>query len=597
MHAVRRPSAPALYGFLFGTVVVLAITTPMWLTKRSFGPDWTSAMFMAWHEGVAIRNTGHPTLYLLAEGRGLFEPWYAFYGGPLFSAIGAVSALLGNRPEVAFVGANLALVGGAYYGMTWLGRELGGGRVARHVGAAVFVSSPYYLTDMYARGAFAETAALSAIPLLLASGIALLRRPWNARTVLAFALAVAVLSGSHNLTLVWATTLLLVIGAVALVALPAAERPPWRRIGAVLGLAALSVGVNAWALTFDALYNHRVKIGTAEAPTDWHSSERFNAPGRVFDPLRRSVKPSSSPGIVVASQVWALAWAIVVAWLARHRIARAPLALRRVALVLGGALVLLYLLVLLPWPWTIMPRPLNLIQFPYRINGYIAILVGALVPLVWRLASEAREAEPGAAAAGGARRRTGAMAAGLGALAAVCFLPGIAQAWNKDNTSHGWSARPDREATFAHGPSVTPKPSFYDEGSYRDWSAPVVRVPAGRHILLPMPEPGANGTSAVLQLPPGDAPIVTNVVGGSYAVKLTGVRRIGRTADGRVVVAPPRDHDRPVRITATARGGLINPVRWGLSLACLLAVAAIAVWVSPARPVRPRARRSAAAAR
>lgn len=592
VRGVRRPSAPTLYGLLFGTVMVLAITTPLYLTKRSFGPDWTDAMFLAWHQGVAIANTGHPTLYLLAQDRGLFEPFYAFYGGPLYGGIGAVSALLGNRPELAFVGANVALVGLAYAGMVWLGRELGGGRIARHVGAAVFVSSPYYLTDVYARGAFAETAALSALPLLLASGIALLRRPWNARTVLAFALAVVVLSGSHNLTLAWGTAVIVVIGAVLIAVLPAERRPPWRRVVALFGFAVLAMGVNSWALLINVLYSGKVAIAGG-APTDWHGSKAFNVPSVVFDPWRRAVPFSATPRLTVASQIWALVWAIVVAVLARHRIARAPQALRRTALVLVGGLVALYVLVLMAWPWDIMPKPLNLIQFPYRINGYIAIVVAALVPLTARLAS----GTDGDAVPSARLRRPGLLAASLGLLAAVAFVPGVLQAWDKANDEHAWSVKPDREALFAQGPGVVPKPSFYDPGSYRDNSEPVIRVPASRHIDLPMPEPGANGTSAILRLPRGDAPISTNVVGGPYVVSINGVRRIGRTATNEVVVAPPRDHRGPVRITVTARGGSINAARWGLSLLCLLAVIGVAVWVSPARPAGLRARRSAAVAR
>ncbi|MCW2982596.1 MAG: 6-pyruvoyl-tetrahydropterin synthase related domain rane protein, partial [Conexibacter sp.] len=385
---------------------VLLITSPIWLTKRGFGPDWSNGLWLTWHQGIAIRNSGLPSLYLLADTRGLFEPFFAFYGGPLYGSIGAVSALLGNRPEVAFVAANIVAVAGAYGGMVWLGREIGGSRLARHAGAVVFVTCPYYLTDLYARGAFAEFVALSSIPLALAAGLSLLRGPWRARSVIGFAVALVVLSGSHNLTLVWGTVLLLIIGAAAYAVLPVADRPPLLRLVALVALAAVAVGINSWAFIFNALYNKDVLIGSGPGGTDWHVTAAFNAPKALLDPFRQQVTGSGTPGLSVAAPVWALLWSGLVLWRGADRLREAPPVLRRLGLVLAGGLAFIFVTIIWPWPWTWMPDPLNRVQFPYRLNGYLAILAAMTVPLVSRLAAGNGRAEPEPPLAQGVTRPT-----------------------------------------------------------------------------------------------------------------------------------------------------------------------------------------------
>jgi hypothetical protein len=594
--------------------VVLLMTSPVWMTKRGFAPDWSDALWMSWHQGVAIRNSGLPSLYLLADSRGVFEPFFGFYGGPLYGSIGAVSALLGNRPEVAFVLANIVAVSGAYGGMVWLGHQIGGSRLAQHLGAVVFISSPYYLTDLYARGAFAEFVALSSIPLVLAAGLSLLRGPWRARSVIAFAFAVTVLSGSHNLTLVWGTAVLLVLGVAAYLALPRVDRPPLLRLVALLALAAVAIGVNSWAFIFNLLYNKDTKIGSGPGGTIWTDMPPFNAPRALFDPFRQQT-PSSTPGLTVAAPMWAIFWGWAVLWRASDRLREAPVAVRRLGLVMAGGVVLLLVLIMWPWVWSWMPDPLNRVQFPYRLNGYIAVLISMSVPLISRLAAGNGRPDPEPPLALGVTRPTAPSGArpamppaagpvpaiirdrpwvtkSLVALFFVSLIPGMLQAWSDINLKHAWAVHPNREAVFAHGPQVVPRPSFYDEGSYHDWSQPIVaNTDPKRRIDLPMPKPGGTKTSLTVLLP-GTLPVITNIAGGPYAVTISGpVKRLGRTADGLTVIRAARASRAPVTITASARGGALRTLSWALTAVCALAIAGFAAFLA----LRDRRRRRAGA--
>ena len=105
----------------------------------------------------------------------MFYPIFAFYGGTLFALTGALAALLGGSTILAFEAVTLAAIAAAYGGLFWLARQLGVKGVLAHAPAIVFVTSAYYVSDLYGRGAWAEFIAVSALPLVLAASLRLVR--------------------------------------------------------------------------------------------------------------------------------------------------------------------------------------------------------------------------------------------------------------------------------------------------------------------------------------------------------------------------------------------------------------------------------------
>ena len=69
----------------------------------------------------------------------------------------------------------LLAVAAAYAGLVWLARQLGVRSWMAHAPAIAFVTSAYYVTNIYARGAWTEFMATSTIPLLVASACRLAR--------------------------------------------------------------------------------------------------------------------------------------------------------------------------------------------------------------------------------------------------------------------------------------------------------------------------------------------------------------------------------------------------------------------------------------
>src|ERR1700681_1968187 len=135
----------------------------------------------------------------------------------------------------------LAAIAAAYGGVFWLARQLGVKGVLAHAPALVFVTSAYYATDLYGRGAWAEFMAVSMLPLMLAASLRLVRGRWRLGPVACLVAASAVFSGSHNITLLWGSTLAVVALVIYWLLSGRSRELPWRRMLSIAGLIALGV--------------------------------------------------------------------------------------------------------------------------------------------------------------------------------------------------------------------------------------------------------------------------------------------------------------------------------------------------------------------
>src|SRR5207302_5557574 len=113
--------------------------------------------------------------------------------------------------------------------------------------------------------------------------------------------ASAVFSGSHNITLLWGTTLALVALAVYWLLSGCSRELPWRRMLAVAGLIALGVGLSGWCLLPDVSYAHDTMVSAREWP--WSLTGFFNTFGVICDPLRTVPSESGTPALYVQAPV------------------------------------------------------------------------------------------------------------------------------------------------------------------------------------------------------------------------------------------------------------------------------------------------------
>jgi len=234
---------------------------PLVLTSSTFGQDWPNHLWLVWQQGRNITALGHPS-YFLQSHLGAFYPFYAFYGGTLYSVVGTASAVIGEHPLVAYIGSFALAFTAAYAGCTWLSLQAGLRGWQAQIPGLIYVGSAYYLTSAYGRGDWPELIAISSLPLAAAGGLYLVKADAiRVLPTIGYVGAVVTLTGSHVITVVWGGTFLLVVGAIAYIAFRRDVRISRRRLLGIVTLSAASVGVNLWWLLPAFVYSHDTLVG------------------------------------------------------------------------------------------------------------------------------------------------------------------------------------------------------------------------------------------------------------------------------------------------------------------------------------------------
>jgi hypothetical protein len=529
-------------------LVAVGLSWPMLATNSGFTQDWPNHLWYVWNAGLNIRSDGFPSLFLNA-GRGVFYPIYGFYAGSLYAMIGALSLLLGDAPVKAYLLSWLLGFLACYGGLYWLARIAGVGRWLSHAPALVYVTSAYTLTLVYARGAWPEFVATCTIPLFLAASLSILRSGrltwWP---TLALAGATIVFTGSHNITMLWGGTAIALVCLFVVTCIPQARSlfSP-HRLWRWLLIAGSSTLVNAWFLVPAIAYDSRTQIGSADWEAIIRLSSVLTAPVRLFTLSRgSSAVPSTgivAPDFCLALPVVAIAWVLLGGLaLLGNRHSAGPY--RRLLVILvgfGG----LYVLLLTDWRLVAaLPGPYRLIQFPYRLESYVLLVVsGCMIALL--------AARPS---------RTAGRSLWLALLAGVLV-------WSVFGAAIQIAAYPNTypDRDFVFDAQHQPPASIYDPDDYDDVTLPLVSaVGSPRASFGPV---RGGRARAALMLGPGQRIVLSNVLAAPYLVHIAGASVIGRTAEGFMVLRVPARH--PARMTLTAEQAASAPIEIGRALSAL----------------------------
>jgi hypothetical protein len=574
---VRVP-APAVIDVAIATLAVLLIASPLLFTSDGFVADFTNAIWLAGRQQHAIAAHLHPTLFIHTQRGGVFFPIFAFYGGTLFALTGALAAVLGGSTILAFEVVTVAAIAAGYGGLFWLARQLGVKGVMAHAPAIVFVTSAYYVTNLYGRGAWTEFIAVSALPLVLAASLRLVRGRLSVGPVACLVAASVLFSGSHNITLLWASTLAVVALAVYSLLRGRSRELPWRRMLAVAGLIALGVGLNGWFLLPDISYAHDTIISARNIA--WSASGFFNTFGVIFDPLRMVPSQSGTPALYVQAPVLALVWGLLAAPLCwRYRGLRAGVA--TALIVLAGVLVV----IMSSSAWSLLPTAFQRAQDPYRLQTYVTLAIAGLV-LVGALALTRR------ADSGRATRADRALALGLGLVVAFGVALCAWQLWVPNTHVHEghFSSYANRGDVLRGPPTLLPE-SWYAGNDYSDRSLPVLATTA--QFTFDSTQVEDDRLAGAVSLPAGLQPFATNIAGGPYLVHVGGgVRVVGRTEEGNLALQRTTDGSQPVPVELSARLGapvVLGRITTAVSAALLLALAVGAAIRRRRRAAQPTA--------
>lgn len=531
----KRITAIAIAG-----IVVLAFTGRLLLTGGAFNVDLVNSYWLGTIQEQANRHSLFPTYFTNTTSDGVFNPFFAFYGGSLYAVEGWLGWLLGGSLIAAQSLLLLVAVSLAYGGLYWLSRQGGISRMGSHVAPLVYLTSAYYVTVLYARGDWAEFIATSALPVVLAGAVDRVRRGcWTRRAFISFVLGMVILAGSHNITMLWGLSSIAVTLLVLVVFFRGARtmRSMAGAVASVSIVGALATLVNGWYLIPDVAYAGKVAAGTGQSVSTFF----FDTWQVLFAPFRAVPSASTTPGLYVQLPIWFLTWALLVGLPLQWRRAGGAARLWRFA-VIGTAF---EMTLLLAKPvWSHIPAPFDYLQFPYRLSTYAALAISGLSAVTVRLlqdyGSHGRTHTRGAY-----RRRYSLATASLAAVSVVSIGLMIWQVW--------WPRPilPGHRDTLSSGSvHVVPK-SWYAFLQYADHSDRVIDVAKGRLLKLDPYAVGASGSTLneTLAAPPGLAPFATNVVAGPYLISIGGdVRRIGRTSNGLAVVQRTAPGSGPVRV-------------------------------------------------
>ncbi len=562
---------PVVLDVAIATLVILLVASPLLFTRDGFAPDFTNELWLSAYQQHAISAHLHPTLFLQTQ-QVVFEPLFAFYGGTLFAITGGLGALLGGSTVLAFEIMTVAAIAAAYGGLFWLARQLGVRGIAAHAPAIVFVTSAYYITDLYGRGAWTELLATSMLLLVIASALRVVRGPPRVAPAVCLVAASVLFSGSHNISLLLGVTITALALTVYWVLSGRPRDLPWRRMAAAAGLFALGVCLNGWSLVPDVSFSHNTLISTKINP--WSATSIYNAAGLIFNPLRSAPANPEAPALYLQIPVIALAWgllAIPLVW--RYKRLRAGV-VTALAVVVG-----LLVVIMSEGVYSALPRLFQEIQFPYRLQTYVVLACAGLVMLgTLALTKRARSG-----------RATGVdrvLAGGLGLAVAFGVALCAWQMWvpNTHANIEGWfHSLTDRSEAVASVPPALPA-SWNASNNYGDRSLPVVG--AERQITFnPSGLVNSDRVAGRGVFPPGLQPFATNISGGPNFVHVGGgVHIVGRTAQGTLVLARTKNGSGaiPFEVSPRQSGAVV------LGRVVTLAAAAILLALGLATAVRWR---------
>ncbi len=502
--------SPVLVG---GAAVLLigVLSWPMVFSTATFNGDWMGQVWFMWQQSLAIRANHLPSLFLNYP-YGVFYPQYAFYGGTLYALTGTLSLLLGDAPMETYVLMYVLGFAAAYGGWYWLARMAGVGRWRAHVPGLVFVTSSYYLTLIYARGDWPEFTGVSVIPLIVASGLSVLRadrlRAWPA---LALTVSSVFFFGSHSLTIVWGSTMIVVVALAILVCVPRARREV-TRAGAirVAGLVVPAALLSAWFLLPAAAYESNTLIST-EYP-HWQlllrATQYLVSAKHLFTLSRAS---ASTPGAAFALSlpILVIAWVFVSLAIFLRRGLRGTWI--RVLLICSTLTALLVVLMTHPGLVLVLPQAYATLQFTYRLESYVLLaLSGAVLAALVLAEREGRRA----------RLSTWTLVPVL----AVSVVGAIQQARAHPTGGERYALL----ASLYHSPGAGELLTDYVDVHLRPLTDPNGRPPEVHFNPAAVHD---NHTTKVVHLEPGQF-AYSNLQGPPSLVHLTGARIVGINGEG-----------------------------------------------------------------
>jgi hypothetical protein len=339
--------------------------------------DFPADAWLMQHQAAALREGIIAPLTLTADSAA-FYPVFAFYGGTLFLVGGVITLLVGSADAAETTMTILALAA-AYGGWFWLARMAGVRSWPAHAPAIIYVTAPYVLTNINVRQDFAELVAGAVVPLMVASALSVMRADrLRAGPAAALAASVVVFGGSHNLTLLWGTTILVIAAPAVAIGVPQVRRQvSTRGVLRVLTVVVPAMSVNAWYLLPGLAYHTDTVI--ANRIDEWKALLKTSHPELGAEYLFALGRPSAfaGSGLTITLPVLAIGWVIIAAVVCR---AQWQTTWARMLAILVLLTVAVFVVMTHPRWILALPDPWQMIQYSYRLVTFVLFgICGAII--------------------------------------------------------------------------------------------------------------------------------------------------------------------------------------------------------------------------
>jgi len=356
-------------------VVALGLLSPMASSRQLTGSqDMATHLKIVYRESEAVALGQWPARLDIdtLDHEGYGYPLFQFYA-PLFHAVSAALAgppVAENAYDATRLAMLLMLVGGGVF-MLLACRAVTGQFGASLLGALVFVSFPYVLVNIHARGALTEFMAQMVIPAVIWTTLELARTVSYPRFVAAVMAWLALIL-THTITMVY----FVVMFGLFIVISGWLQSRVVRPLAATVAPLAVAAGAAFWFLGPVVFYPVLIKTLLGPSGTDgWFSFLQVFAPVALPDPIYTTTAGLSPavglPALFVL--VAALAGLASAATWRRHRATAACCA--------GAATVFLLALYLTKGAsplQSVLPPEVYIAQYPYRYLAHASWSAGLL---------------------------------------------------------------------------------------------------------------------------------------------------------------------------------------------------------------------------
>jgi len=398
-HARPQGRSPR-WPYLLGAVLSIGFFAPFMFRQNAWF-EWGFPYWLLVVQHDTVRSSGLPSFFIQSRFTDLYYPNQVFYGGYGLAVLAYLSVVV--TPWIAFLGSMVAAAFGAFVGLYWTTKGLGVSPPLAAALASAGVAAPYYLTDVYGRGAWAEFVAVSMVSLLLGSAVRYLVALGEGSTdrvaLVLIAVSVSFILGMHNITSVLGLSFLALVVLLFAWVLGIRWRDARRLVPMVVAFV-IGAGLTAAWLVPDVWLAHRTMIAGGSLATAVTALDR---PSVVLWPILRW--PEAQTRVVgVREQLYnqteslflipigLLAIATTQAMISRRRNGPSkgkPVAWAAAILVCLGGLLFALMTHTAWWtadaPWFMRAVPTVVrgsIQFPYRLNSYLTLALLLVVTLL-----------------------------------------------------------------------------------------------------------------------------------------------------------------------------------------------------------------------